>query len=40
VLGRWVVERTLAWINCNRRLAKDYESLADTLLALVTLAYI
>ena len=22
---RWVVERTLAWINRNRRLAKDFE---------------
>jgi putative transposase len=24
---RWVVERTLAWINRNRRLAKDFETL-------------
>src|SRR5271169_754257 len=23
---RWVVERTLAWINRNRRLAKDFEA--------------
>jgi len=22
---RWVVERTLAWLNRNRRLAKDFE---------------
>ncbi len=22
---RWIVERTLAWINKNRRLSKDYE---------------
>ena len=22
---RWVVERTLAWLNPNRRLAKDFE---------------
>lgn len=22
---RWIVERTLAWLNNNRRLAKDYE---------------
>jgi transposase len=23
---RWVVERTLAWVNRNRRLAKDFEA--------------
>ena len=23
---RWVVERTLAWLNRNRRLAKDFET--------------
>jgi transposase len=23
---RWVVERTFAWLNRNRRLAKDFES--------------
>jgi transposase len=23
---RWVVERFFAWINCNRRLAKDFEA--------------
>ena len=22
---RWIVERTFAWLNCYRRLAKDYE---------------
>ena len=22
---RWVVERTFAWLNCNRRLSKDYK---------------
>ncbi|WP_371826996.1 transposase [Microvirga sp. VF16] len=27
---RWVVERTLAWLNTNRRLAKDYERLVET----------
>src|SRR5579872_1127886 len=27
---RWVVERTLAWINRNRRLAKDFEKLIAT----------
>ena len=27
---RWVVERTLAWISHNRRMAKDYERLCAT----------
>ena len=27
---RWVVERTLAWLNQNRRLSKDYEELPST----------
>lgn len=35
---RWVVERTIAWIGRNRRLAKDYERLASTALAFVFLA--
>ena len=37
---RWVVERTFSWFGRNRRLAKDYENLADTLLAFITLAAI
>ena len=37
---RWVVERTFSWFGRNRRLNKDYENLADTLLAFVTLAAI
>ena len=37
---RWVVERTFSWFGRNRRLAKDYENLADTLTAFVTLAAI
>jgi len=37
---RWVVERTCAWFGRNRRLAKDFENLADTLAAFVTLACI
>ena len=35
---RWVVERTFSWFGRNRRLAKDYENLADTLLAFVSIA--
>jgi len=27
---RWVVERTLAWLNKQRRLSKDYEFLSET----------
>ena len=27
---RWVVERTFAWIGRNRRLAKDFEGIAQT----------
>ena len=27
---RWVVERTLAWLNRNRRLAKDFETAIET----------
>ena len=37
---RWVVERSFSWFGRNRRLAKDYETLADTLAAFVTLAAI
>jgi transposase len=37
---RWVVERTLSWLARNRRLAKDFENLAETLATFVTLAYI
>ncbi len=35
---RWVVERTFSWFGRNRRLAKDFENLADTLATFVTLA--
>lgn len=37
---RWVVERTFSWFGRNRRLAKDYENLAETLTAFVALASI
>ncbi|WP_425438491.1 IS5 family transposase [Rhodospira trueperi] len=37
---RWVVERTFSWFGRNRRLAKDYENLADTLAAFVSIASI
>ncbi len=37
---RWIVERTFSWFGRNRRLSKDYENLANTLLAFVTLAAI
>ena len=37
---RWVVERTFSGFGRNRRIAKHYENLADTLAAFVTLAAI
>src|SRR6266699_2484755 len=37
---RWVVERTFSWFGRNRRLAKDFESLAETMATFVTLASI
>jgi transposase len=37
---RWVVERTLAWLNRCRRLAKDFENLNRTALAFLQLASI
>ncbi len=37
---RWVVERTIAWINRCRRLAKDYENLNRTATAFIRLASI
>ena len=37
---RCVVERTFSWFGCNRRLAKDFENLAETLATFVTLASI
>jgi transposase len=37
---RWVVERTFSWFGRNRRLAKDFENLAETLVTFGTLASI
>jgi hypothetical protein len=37
---RWVVERTFSWFGRNRRLAKDFENLAEILAIFVTLASI
>lgn len=37
---RWVVERTFSWFGRNRRLAKDYENLVETLAAFVAFACI
>jgi transposase len=37
---RWIVERTLAWVSHNRRLARDFERYARTAAAFVRLAMI
>lgn len=37
---RWVVERTISWVNNHRRLSKDYECWPDTSEALIHLAMI
>jgi putative transposase len=37
---RWVVERTFSWFGRNRRLAKDFENLAQTLAAFLAIASI
>jgi transposase len=37
---RWIVERTLAWISHNRRLARDFECYARTAAAFIRLAMI
>ena len=37
---RWIVERTFAWLNRCRRLAKDWENLSDRALAFLRLASI
>lgn len=35
---RWVVERTFAWINRNRRLAKEYDFLTESTVNLIYIA--
>jgi transposase len=35
---RWVVERTFAWLNRNRRLAKDFEQMVESATAWLFLA--
>ncbi len=37
---RWIVERTLAWISRNRRLAKDFEALAENAVTYIYIAMI
>ncbi len=37
---RWVVERTLAWLNRCRRLSKDFENVTETAVAFISLASI
>ena len=37
---RWVVERTLAWLNRRRCLAKDFENLPNNALTFLRLASI
>jgi transposase len=37
---RWIVERTFAWISRNRRLARDFERYASTVVAFVRLSMI
>lgn len=38
--GRWQVERSFAWLNFYRRLAKDYEKTVDSSVAFLQLAFI
>lgn len=36
---RWIVERSLAWLNWSRRLAKDYELLHTTAETMIFIAF-
>lgn len=37
---RWVIERTIAWLNRNRRLAKDFEATSESAVAWIMVASI
>ena len=37
---RWVVERTIVWLGCCRRLAKDFEATIESAVAWVFIAHI
>ncbi len=37
---RWVVERTLSWLNHSRRLSKDYEISVSSAEAMVTISHL
>jgi putative transposase len=37
--GRWQVERSFGWLNFYRRLAKDYERIAESSMAFIQLAF-
>ena len=36
---RWIVERTLAWLNHSRRLSKDYEILTSSAEAVIMISH-
>lgn len=38
--GRWIVERTFAWLGTYRRLSKDYETLTDSSKTIIRIAMI
>ena len=40
VQWRWIVERTLGWLNRSRRLSKDFEALPETTEAWIRIAMI
>ena len=37
---RWIVERSFAWLEPARRLAKHYENLDDTQVAMITIRFV